>query len=53
MAKRKPKEVNDIEECRKRILIILDEYNCRIETDNYHLAWLRDVDTGETLGFQE
>lgn len=53
MAKRKPEEVSDIEECRKRILAILDEYNCRIETDDYHSAWLRDIDTDETLGFRE
>ena len=34
MTKRKLEEVGDIEECRKRISAILDEYNCRIETDD-------------------
>lgn len=41
----------DVEELRDKINTLLREYNCVIETDDYHSAWLRDKDTGETVGF--
>lgn len=40
----------DIEICKIKIKAILEEYNCDIETEDYHWCWLRDKDTDETLG---
>jgi len=51
MKRKKDDGHNDIDECRRKILALLDEYNCAIETDDYHYAWLRDNDTMETVGF--
>ena len=42
----------DLEECKERINAILREFNCSIETDDYHWAWLRDNDTNETVGIE-
>ena len=39
----------DLEECMGKINAILKEFNCSIGTDDYHWAWLRDNDTGETI----
>ena len=43
-------KTTDLEECRDKIRMILREYNCSLETDDYHWVWLRDNDTNETLG---
>ena len=41
---------SDLEKCRKKIEALLEEYNCTIETDDYHSVWMRDKDTQETTG---
>ena len=43
-------ESNDIEVCKRKIEAILLEYNCEIQTDDYHYAWLYDNDTEQTTG---
>jgi len=50
MSKRDTTEVRDIEECKRKIKEILVEYNCEIQTDDWHFAWLYDKDTEETSG---
>ena len=48
---KKEKELlTDLEVCREKIIALLKEYNCVIETDDYHFCWLRDKDTNETVG---
>lgn len=47
--KKKKEDKSDLEECRRKILNMLDEYNCVIETDDYHWSWIRDKDTDETM----
>ena len=42
----------DLEVCRDKIELILTEYNCVIESDDWHSAWLRDEDTNVTVGFK-
>lgn len=48
MSKQKEDESNDIEICKLKIQAVLREYNCEIQTDDYHHAWLYDNDTQET-----
>jgi hypothetical protein len=43
-------EKDDLHVCKERIREILKEFNCEIETDDYHSAWIRDKDTNETTG---
>lgn len=50
--RKKPGKVKDIEIAKDKIKAILREYNCTIETDDYHWCWLRDNDTDETLGLK-
>lgn len=50
--KNSKKEITDLEECKRKINNILDEYNCRIESDGYLLAWLRDLDTDQKIGIE-
>jgi len=47
---KRDREIDDLYICRERIEAILKEYNCTIETDDYHSVWLRDKDTDETTG---
>ncbi len=49
--KRKNNEINNFEECKRKITSLLFEYNCTIESDDYHWSWLRDNDTDKTIGF--
>ncbi len=50
MKKENDEKVKDIDICMEKIRQILKEYNCEIQTDDYHNAWLHDNDTGITLG---
>ena len=43
---------SDLEECKNKIKALLLEYNCTIETDDYHSCWMRDNDTDETVGMR-
>jgi hypothetical protein len=49
MAKKKPEETSDLEECKEKIKAILREYNCRLTDgeEGTHVL-LHDVDTLET-----
>ena len=51
--KRKISKKTDLEKCRTIILLLLDEYNCSIESDDFHWAWLRDNDTREIIGLEK
>jgi len=52
--KRSKNDINtDLEVCKEKIELLLTEYNCVIETDDYHSAWLRDEDTNHTVGFKK
>jgi hypothetical protein len=46
-------QIADIEECKEKIISLLKEYNCVLETDDYSGLWLRDRDTQETEGILE
>jgi hypothetical protein len=46
-------EISDLEICKRKIKAILIEYNCSIETDDYHWCWLRDNDTDETISLED
>ena len=48
--KQEKERENDIYECKRKIKAILSEYNCTIETDDCHSAWIRDYDTDQTTG---
>ena len=50
MKAEKKEDVKDIDICMSKIKQILKEYNCAIQTDDYHNAWLHDNDTGCTVG---
>lgn len=44
---------SDIEECKAKILALLEEYGCVLEsTDDFSAVLLRDVDTDETKGMR-
>ncbi len=49
MRNSKGNKKTDLEECRDKINAILREYNCSVETDDYHWVWLRDKDTDESI----
>jgi len=49
MRKENGGQKSDLEICKSKILALLCEYNCSIETDDYHWCWLRDHDTDETI----
>jgi len=52
MAKRK-KTIPDIEECKKKIKLILEQYNCSlISADDYSNVLIYDHDTLETINAQ-
>lgn len=54
MAKKKPEELRDIEECKKKINRILDEYGCTlISADEWHSVLILDTDTQETCAALE
>lgn len=54
MAKRKPEEINDLEECKRRIEALLREYNCEMmSADEWHSVLIRDKDTDETTGIRD
>lgn len=52
MKNSKQNKRTDLEECKDKINAVLREYNCVIETDDYHWAWLRDNDINETVGIE-
>lgn len=44
---------SDIEECKAKILALLNEYGCVLESsDDYSAVLIRDVDTNETKGMR-
>lgn len=45
----KDESLSDLEECKEKILALLAEYNCVIETEDYCGLWIRDRDTDETI----
>lgn len=50
MAKKKPEEINDIEECAEKIRRLLKEYNCELmDGDEGNWVLLHDLDTDETV----
>ena len=46
------KTPTDLETCKRKILALLAEYNCSIETDDFAWVGLRDNDTHETTGLK-
>ena len=45
--------VPDLEECRNKIIHLLNEYNCDlISADEWYNVLLQDCDTLETIGFK-
>ncbi len=46
-------DTTDLEVCKRKIFVLLHEFNCVIETDDYHWCWLRDVDTDETTSIEK
>lgn len=43
--------VSDIEQCKRKIKALLEEYNCKlISADEWHHVLLYDMDTHETVG---
>lgn len=51
--RKKEIEEDDLYKCRREIMAVLREYNCVIESDDYHSAWLRDKDTYETTSVNQ
>lgn len=50
MAKKKPDEIVDVEECAEKIRLLLREYNCELwDCDEGRCVRLRDCDTDETV----
>jgi len=47
MARTESNTKSDVEKCADEILKVLQEYGCRIETDDYCSAWLVDLHTNE------
>lgn len=45
-------KTSDLEKCKEKILSLLAEYNCVIETEDYSGLWMRDRDTDETVGMR-
>lgn len=43
---------SDLELCKEKVIALLKEYNCAIETDDYAALWMRDRDTNETVGMR-
>jgi hypothetical protein len=44
---------SDVEECKAKILALLDEYGCALESaDEFSTVLIRDVDTNETKGMR-
>lgn len=51
MAKKTQNTITDLDECRRKIRGILEEYNCRLlSADEYSHVLLYDKDTQETTG---
>lgn len=49
MAKKKPEEINDLEECAEKLRRLLREYNCELmDGDGGSYVLLQDMDTDET-----
>ena len=47
--KKQKVQLSDLDECKVRILLLLDEYNCKIQScDGWSAVLLEDVDTKET-----
>ena len=43
----------DLEICRAKIMVLLKEYNCYLETEDLNGLWIRDADTNETLALRK